>query len=242
VFLHPGVGDSGVWEPQWQALAPRFSLVRCDLPGFGRSPVEQASVSLAGAVAALLDALHVRGSAIVGNSLGARVALELAVARPELVGALVLVGALLPGGEASSTLSAFNEAERRALEEGDLERAVELNLDMWLAPGTDESVREHVRRMQRRAFELQLPWGDELTEEHLVAEVQTRLEDVRVPTLVVVGSADVDDVQQCGRRLLASLPESESATVVGAAHVPSLERPEDFDAAVRPFLERVLSA
>src|SRR5439155_21556565 len=92
VLLHPAVGDSGVWEPQWRTFAARFGLVRCDLPGFGRSAIEQPTISLAGEVAALLDELELTRCAVVSNSLGGRVALELALARPELVRALVLVG------------------------------------------------------------------------------------------------------------------------------------------------------
>ena len=85
LFLHPAFGDCRVWDTQWQTFAPTFSLVRCDLPGFGRTPIEQPTVTLAGEVASLLDELELGACAVVGNSLGGRVALELAVGRPELV-------------------------------------------------------------------------------------------------------------------------------------------------------------
>src|SRR3954454_7426482 len=94
LFLHPGVGDSGVWEPQRAAFAGELTVVRCDLPGFGQTPIEQATISPAREAAALLEGLGPESVAIVGNSLGGRVALEVAVARPELVSALVLVGVL----------------------------------------------------------------------------------------------------------------------------------------------------
>jgi 3-oxoadipate enol-lactonase len=175
---------------------------------------------------------------IVGNSLGGRVALELAVGRPELVGALVLVGTLLPGAGPSPALHAFDEAERDALEAGDLDRAVEVNLDMWLADDVDPDVRERVRAMQLRAFELQMSWGDELSEDPLVADVQARLAEIEVPTLVVVGDRDVDDVQRYAHHLVASIRAAELAVIEGAAHLPSLERPQAFDAVVVPFLER----
>ena len=111
---------------------------------------------------------------------------------------------------------------------------------MWLADDADASLRERAGGMQRRAFELQLPWGDDLSEEHLVPAVQERLHDVGVPTLVVVGDQDVEDVRRYARMLTAAIPGAESAVIEGAAHVPSLDRPREFDAVVLPFLERVL--
>ena len=92
VFLHPGVADSRVWDPQWISFAGRYRLVRCDLPGFGRSRVESRTLNLGAEVAALLDQLEISAAALIGCSLGGRIALELAVARPDLVSSLVLVG------------------------------------------------------------------------------------------------------------------------------------------------------
>ena len=66
------------------------------------------------------------------------------------------------------------------------------------------------------------------------------LHDVGVPTLVIVGDQDVEDVRRYARMLTSAIPGAESAVIEGAAHVPSLERPRQFDAVVLPFLERVL--
>ena len=95
--------------------------------------------------------------------------------------------------------------------------------------------------MQRRAFELQLLWGDELNDGDLVHDLPTRLAEVAVPTFVVVGDEDVEDLRRYAQRLVSSIAGAELAVVAGAAHVPSLERPEAFDAAVLPFLERVFA-
>lgn len=228
-----------MWQPQWESLGSRFRLIRCDLPGFGQSAVESNTVSLGGAVAELLDALELRDCIVVGNSLGGRLALELALARPELVRALVLVGALLPGGERSAALQAFNRAEEEALAANDVDRAVELNVEMWLGESAPDTVRDELRRMTRRAFDLQLPWGDDWREDRLAADVAERLAEIAVPVLVVVGDEDVEDVQRFARHLAATLPQAETAVIAGAGHVPSLERPQAFDAAVLPFLERV---
>ena len=97
-----------------------------DVRGVGaqrRTPIEQPTVTLAGEVANLLDGLQLGACAVVGNSLGGRVALELAVGRPELVRALVLVGSShAPGAMAQrmpeSQRGPRSRARRRARARG----------------------------------------------------------------------------------------------------------------------------
>jgi 3-oxoadipate enol-lactonase len=242
VFIHPGIADSRVWDPQWASFAPPFSLVRCDLPGFGRTPVEDTTLRFAAEVAALLDSLGLAGAALVGCSLGGRIALELAVARPELVGALVLVGAGLPGFDWSDEVQAYGAAEDEAVGRGDLDAAVELNLRMWVdGPGrtpadVDPAVRAAIGEMELRALGLQAPHWETATEEPLVPNVAGRLGEVRARTLVLVGEHDVQDVHRLGDLLAGSIPGARRATIPGAAHVPNLEQPDAFDALVLPFL------
>ena len=72
----------------------------------GRTPLTGPKVGFAREVVALLDGLGVAGAALLGGSMGGRTAIEVAIARPELVAALVLVGPGLPvttGGRRSST-------------------------------------------------------------------------------------------------------------------------------------------
>ena len=123
LFLHQGVADGRVWDRQWISFASSFRLVRCDLAGFGRSPISNIPIPHARDVAAALDEVGVSGAAVVGGSLGGRVALELAVGRPDLVRALVLVAAALPGADWSREVRAFGAAEDDAMAAGGLPEA-----------------------------------------------------------------------------------------------------------------------
>ena len=246
VFLHQGIADSRVWDHQWISFAPAYMLVRCDLPGFGRTPIERVPVTYARDVADALDAAGVSQAAVIGGSLGGRVALELAVGRPDLVRALVLVAPALPGVDWSADVRAYGAAEDEAMAAGDLDAAAELNLRMWVdgpqrTPGeVDPLVRAAVGEMQRQALELQAPhWDDD--EEMLVPHLADRLGDVRVPTLVVVGEQDVADFQALAARMAADIPGARLVTIPDTAHVPNLERPRVFDTAVLGFLADVLA-
>jgi 3-oxoadipate enol-lactonase len=239
--------DSRVWEPQWSSFTA-YRRIRFDLRGFGRTPVGSLPLSHARDVAELLDGLGVSGAAVVGGSMGGRIALELAIARPDLVGALVLVGTGLPGHDWSEGVRAYWQAEDEAVARGDLDQATEANLRMWVdGPGrepaeVDPAVREAVRKMQQRALELQAPVWAELDEELLVEDVGARLGEVRVPTLVLVGEEDVADIHTVGERLAREIPGARSATIARTAHLPNLERPADFDALVLAFISKVFAA
>jgi 3-oxoadipate enol-lactonase len=246
VLLHQGIADSRVWEPQWVSFADRYRLLRCDLAGFGRSPIDRLPLRHASDVAALLDELGIASAGVVAGSMGGRVALELAVARPELVGALVLVAAGLPGFDWSEAVRAYWEAEDEAVTRGDLDTATELNLRLWVdgprrsTADVDPQVRALVGEMQRHALEVQAPHWETLDEELLAPDVATRLGEIRAPTLVLVGEEDVGDMQALADRFTTEIPGARRATIAGAAHVPNLEQPAAFDALVLGFLAEVL--
>jgi 3-oxoadipate enol-lactonase len=244
VLLHEGVCDSRMWEPQWEAWPREFRLLRLDLRGFGRSPLEPGRFTHAADVIDTLEAAGLDRAAVVGVSLGGRVALEVAVARPELVTALVLVAPGLPGHDWSDELLAEWGKEEAALDAGDLDAAVEANLRTWVdgprrrPADVDADVRGRVAVMQRRAFELQLPVAED-EEELLVENPAERLGEIQVPTLVIVGEEDQPDMHAIVDRLAREIPGARRATIAGTAHVPSMERPKEFDDLVLPFLREV---
>lgn len=244
VFIHAGVCDSRMWEPQWRSFGETHRTVRCDLRGFGRTPIPPVRYSDASDVIDLLGRLNLGPAIVVGASLGGRVALEVALARPDLVDRLVLVAAGLPGHNWSKPVLEYSEDEDEALEAGDLDAAVEANLRMWVdgpnrsQADVDQKMRQAVGEMQRRAFELQLPVADVADEDLLVPDAAQRLADIAAPTLVLTGDEDVGDAHEMAATLAEGIPDTTAATIAGAAHLPSLERPEKFERIVRGFLER----
>jgi 3-oxoadipate enol-lactonase len=243
LLIHAGICDSRMWEPQWRTFPEAHRTVRCDLRGFGRTPLPAEPYSDARDVVELLDRLELGPLALVAVSYGVRVALEVALARPDLVDRLVLVGANLPDHQWSDAVRRSAEEEEAALEAGDLDAAVEANLRTWVdgprrqPDGVDPAVRSLVAQMQRRAFELQIPVGEEAEEELLVPNLASRFVELRLPTLVLVGGEDVSDMHEMTERLASGIPGARKAEIAGATHLPSLERPEKFDRLVLAFLD-----
>src|SRR6187431_2364610 len=149
-----------MWEPQVDVLrAAGYRVLAPDLRGFGQRELEPAPFSHVRDVEALLDP----SAAVVGNSLGGRVALELAVLRPDLVERLVLIAPGLPRWEWSDQTRAGWGEEETAVERGDFEAAAEATLRLWVdGPGrspeaVDADLRSAVGAMVLRSYELQEP-------------------------------------------------------------------------------------
>jgi pimeloyl-ACP methyl ester carboxylesterase len=231
-----------MWEPQWEVLQREHRVVRCDFRGFGQTPESPGEFSHPADVIELLDELGIGPAAIVGSSLGGGVALQVAIARPDLVSALVLIGAGVRGHEWSDYVKRAWEEEEAAFERGDLDEAVEVNLRTWVdgphrSPDeVDPEIRRRVGEMQRRVFEL---YSDDATETTLIENAADRLGEISVPTLVIVGELDVDDVHQVADRLERELPKVRRETIAGTAHFPSLERPDEVNELVLGFLREV---
>jgi pimeloyl-ACP methyl ester carboxylesterase len=246
VLVHEGIADSRMWDRQFARWPGSFRVVRYDIAGFGRSPLRGGPFSHSRDLLELLDQLAIEKAALVGGSLGGRIALDTALAAPERVVALVLVAPGLPGWEWSEHVREFGEAEEAALEAGDMDSAVELNLRLWVdgprrgPDAVDPAVRAFVGRMQRLAFEnleaayaQDPPPGPEERPDGVPA-------DVRAPTLLVVGDEDVPDMLAISERLERELPDARRVVMQGVAHVPSLERPDEFERIVLGFLRETL--
>jgi pimeloyl-ACP methyl ester carboxylesterase len=249
LLLHAGVCDRRMWEPQWPVLANAgYQVIRCDFRGFGDTPPADGPASDVDDVVDLMDALGLGRAALVGSSYGGRVAIEVAARWPDRVSALLLLCAALPGHQPSAELEAFWEQEAALLDAGDVAAAVELNVATWLGPEASEAVRADVRKMQRRAFDLQLavtppedavaaPGADEAGAAGAdEAAPGLDLSAVSAPCLALSGGHDLPDFRQIAASLPGLLADARHRELPWAGHLPSLERPADVTPLLTGFL------
>jgi len=244
LLVHEGIADRRMWEPQVGPLADAgYRVVCCDLRGFGDSELTPGPFSNVGDLHELLAHLGIERVSLVGGSYGARVSLEYALTHPDSVDALVLMGPGLRDVEWSEEIVRFGEEEDALLEAGDLDGAVELNLRTWLAGPSrtadqiDPDVWERVGRMQRRAFEVQLPVPDAGPDEPFDPPASARLGEIRFPVLIVVGDLDQPDILRVADQLAVGIPEARKEVISGTAHMPSLEKPDEFNRLLLEFLQ-----
>jgi 3-oxoadipate enol-lactonase len=233
VLLHSTVCDRRMWDPQWQPLQDAgLRPVRCDFRGFGDSPVPAGPGNEAEDVVALLDALGLDSWALVGASHGGRVALEIAARWPERVTRLALVCAAMPDMEPSERLRRVWEREEAFIEAGDVDGAVEVNVEAFVGPEASPATRELVRVMQRHAFDVQLA----ADVEYPPTDVPFHLEDITAPTLIVSGDKDLPDFPHVAERLARTLPRARRVGLPWAGHLPTLERPDELTPLLTGFL------
>ena len=233
LLLHAGIGDRRMWAPQIEALSDAGHRVLApDLPGFGNAPLEPGTIAYVDHAAALLDG----PGAVVGCSFGGRVALELALAHAELVERLVLIGAGLGRWDWSAKAQAGFAEEEEAIERGELAAAAASQASMWLAPDAAPAVRELTEAMTIRSYEQQLPLEGQVQAVWPERSAEERLGEIGVPTLVVLGAEDVEDIAQMAERLVAGIPGARLEEIEGAGHLPSLERPDELNRLLLDFL------
>jgi 2-succinyl-6-hydroxy-2,4-cyclohexadiene-1-carboxylate synthase len=249
VLLHGFTGDVSTWDALSDALEPEFTTLAVDLIGHGLSDAPEAvdRYRMRGAVDDLAALLHAQGfdrAAWLGYSLGGRVALQVAVHRPDVVSALILEGAS-PGLASEDERTARIEADEglsRMLEEQGIEAFVDhwQALPLWDPQAhtlTDEqSARIRAQRLSQRPHGLagSLRGMGTGSQEWM----GDRLHQVRVPVLLTAGSLDSRYVA-IAREMTAALPDATLRLIDGAGHAAHLERPAQFEQAVIEFLRGV---
>jgi pimeloyl-ACP methyl ester carboxylesterase len=184
---------------------------------------------------------------LVGASNGGRIALDTAVSAPERVVGLVLIGSALPGTPMTPELESAYEAEEAALHEGDVDRARDINLRLWVdGVGRERGeVSSVVRRtvaawldalLARQAAQLRSQAGDARPVEPPIAE---RLGEIAAPTLVMVGQHDQPHIRAAAQRLAFGISESRLVVIECAAHLVNLEQPRRCNAMLEAFLDQL---
>jgi pimeloyl-ACP methyl ester carboxylesterase len=242
LLVHAGIADRRMWDDQMGPFADAgWTVIRADLPGFGETPTPTRPVALWATLRDLLDHLGVERAVVAGASLGGRAAVDLALAAPERVRALVLVGSGLAGHrfQEPALLELWDQSEG-ALERGDHGEAARLEIDTWVVGmGRDPSVVDpEVRRRVRDMLLVAYEHGPADLEEP-DPPAADRLGEVAAPTLVVVGEHDRPDIHAMAGALAGGIPGAERALLPGTAHLPNMEQPEEFNRVVLEFLAKV---
>lgn len=239
LLVHGHPFDRSMWDPQVADLtAAGYRVITFDLRGYGESGVAPGTTPLsafAGDAAALLDHLGVERAVFGGLSMGGQIVMEIHRLFPDRVAALLLADTFAQA-ETVEGKKARNAMADRLLAEGMDGYAHEV-LDRMVAPYNVTELTDvaaHVLRMMRntppegaaaalRGRAERPDYGDSLT---LAA----------VPALLVVGADDAFTPVADAEHLHTLLPDATLAVVQGAAHLPNLERPAEFNTVLREFL------
>jgi 2-succinyl-6-hydroxy-2,4-cyclohexadiene-1-carboxylate synthase len=232
VLVHGFTQTLAAMEPLARPLRERHEVVRVDLPGHGGS----AAIRVGFAEAAALLGRAGGHAAYLGYSLGGRLCLRLALDRPDLVRALVLVGASpgLDDPAERAARRASDDALAAELEQIGLERF----LDRWLAQPLFATLPlERAGRADRLANTTQgLAASLRLHGTGAQEPLWDRLAGLRPPARLLAGAADAKFAALAERMAATIGSSARVALIPGAGHAAHLERPDEVAALVRDFL------
>ena len=233
------MGSGRAFDPMARRLGGRVDLTAFDLPSHGRSGAWQPAdgEDYHTTVTRMAEGLLGEGPVdLIGHSIGATVALRLAVAAPGRVRSLTLIEPVLFA--ASRSGHSLDDELAALAAAGKIEAAARLFLGIWGAPGGFEAL---PRSLQQAAVEL-MPLVLE-TDAALSADVHGilrpgGLEAVRAPSLLIAGADSPAVVGEIFDTLAARLPDARRATVPGAGHMAPVTHPAEVSALVAGNLDR----
>ncbi|MFG3188079.1 alpha/beta fold hydrolase [Streptomyces omiyaensis] len=235
VFLHGAASDARLWWPQLDALADAFTVVAWDEPGAGRSsdlPESYGLADYAHCLAAVVESLRLGPAHVAGLSWGGTLALEFYRHHADLVRTLILADTYAgwKGSLPAEEVRARVEGARRML-------AVPPDAFDPTLPGLFAGERPATYLPLLGAMGAAVRPDTLRRQLSLMAEADQRdlLPAVSVPTLLVWGEQDARSPLTVARQFQESVPGAELVVIPGAGHVSNLERPEEFNRAVRDF-------
>ncbi|KKC34700.1 alpha/beta fold hydrolase [Devosia psychrophila] len=243
VFLHAGVCDKRMWQAQMSMVAEEgWQAVAYDRRGYGETTSPDEAFSHIDDLKAVLNALDIHAAVFVGCSMGGGLAVDFALRNPGRVIGLVLIGTSVTGSpwtsnEAESQLEA---AEEDAYERGDLDMINRVQAHLWL-----DGPRTMGGRVTGAARELFLDMNaialakPELTLEEKRDSAWDRMGEIGAPTLLMVGDEDFSALIDRHEYLSEEMPNAFAAVLEGAAHIPSVERPDLVNTMLIEFLDAI---
>jgi 3-oxoadipate enol-lactonase len=240
VLIHGFTLNTQMWEDQFGVFARHYSVIRYDMRGSGQSamPAEEPFTEVDD-LRALLDALGVSRAFVLGLSRGGSVAIDFALAYPERTSALVLVDPALSGWHWSE---AFSQSMRE-LEILARTKSVDMARQCWLAHPLFLPTRERPEQAEHLAQIVASysgwSWLHASSERDANLPIPRPLEQISVPTLLVMGERDIDEFQAIANHITRSVPRLTKLVLPGVGHMSNLEAPDAFNEAVLDFLGKL---
>jgi 2-hydroxy-6-oxonona-2,4-dienedioate hydrolase len=242
ILIHAAIANLTMWDSQWQRFAQHYHVLRYDMRGFGRSEDLTVSTTHRQDLVRLMEDLGVEQAHLIGCSLGGEIALDVALQYPELVKSLVLVSATPDGFEIQGEPPQAVHAMIAALQRGDMEGAARAQNEMSVT-GINRSpdavpivIREQIYEMTHAAFVRGSGFAE--SGETLIPPAVERFDEVKAPTLLMVGTADHSEIRRAAEMMASGIPnaQKEVVAVENAAHFPNIEQPTYFNEVVLGFL------
>lgn len=238
--LHCMMGSGSYWGPIAERLDGRVDLRAFDMPSHGRSAAwAPDGVDFHTTVTRIAAGLIDRPMDLIGHSMGATVALRIAVGAPQAIRSLTLIEPVLFAAIAPVPAQAAEHAALvDLLAQGRRADAVRLFLDRWGGPGGLDAMPDAVRPALERQIELIVETGPTLSQDSANILREGGLEAIDAPVMLIAGSGSPPHMADILTALADRLPDVGRAVVPGAAHMLPLTHPDQVAGLIGANLDR----
>lgn len=238
VLLHDGLVHSITWDDVWGALCAKYHVVRYDRRGYGRSEPAKAPFVPEDDLREVMHRVHMDRAILMGNSSGGGLALDFTLAQPEMVDALLLIGPVVHGMASSLYFDERGSQNSEPLARGDTTAAAEnWSKDRFLIAGDDPPARKKLYdALAQNPQNLKVAGNMEIRPSPSTA---LRLSQIRVPTLILLGEADIGDVFAYSGAIEAAVPLATFEIWKQTGHLIQIQRPAELVTRFNRFVRLV---
>jgi pimeloyl-ACP methyl ester carboxylesterase len=231
-----------MWDDQFQTFAQHYQVMRYDYRGYGKSalPIDD-NYTHADDLAALMEHLGIDSAYVVGLSGGGCIAVDFTLSYPEAVDALITVDTTLGGYQWTPRYGALLKSIFTKCGE-DQQAGLEAWLDFEIfqaameKPAVAARLKEIISDYSGWHWTTGRAWGFLRANNPPTTQ---RLDEITVPTLIIVGERDSSDFHIIADILLEGILNAQKVVFPGVGHMPNMEVPEEFNRTVLGFLQEI---
>jgi pimeloyl-ACP methyl ester carboxylesterase len=237
VFIHDGLVHGEIWENQFSVFADQYRVIRYDRRGYGRSPKPEEPYSNIEDLYQVLTFLNIDKAILIGMSAGGGLVIDFTAEHPDKVSSLVVVGAVVGG---------FSYSDHFLTRGGRLQASDYSNPEKLLHYFVKEDPYEIApqnREVKDKLWTLMqaYPQNIDFSKNRLQAIPERKaidiLNEIQVPTLIVIGESDIPDVFVHAGAIESGIPFAQKVIIQNAGHLVPFEQPEIFNTQVLNFLK-----
>ncbi|MHA1990598.1 MAG: alpha/beta fold hydrolase [Candidatus Hodarchaeales archaeon] len=241
VFIHAGVADSQMWNDQVKFFSSDFQVLRYDMRGFGKTKPREGSFNHSHDLFELLNFLNIEKAHLIGCSKGGGTAMDFTLEHPEMVSSLTMVTSGPNGYKypfESDNPPGWDECVT-AFNDGDLEKVSELEAQMWVVgryrkrSEVDKKIFKAIKDADLIALKNEVK--TKMEEKLINPPAPERLKEIKCPILFIYGELDDPNLVRANKLLINEM-KAKSHEIMGTAHFPNMEKPDEFNSLIQKFL------
>jgi pimeloyl-ACP methyl ester carboxylesterase len=239
-LIHAGFSDHRDWKHQIRDFGKKYQTIVYDQRGSGNSSTIETAFSPAEDLKIVMAHLKIEKTHLVGHSIGGAIALDFALQYPEKVLSLVLVASGLNGYSWSKEYLELMQSVFEIPKPEIMTKSF-LSAPFYAMAMANSNIKSEIEKIIMENFRKVLTWKTfDIRDVHwFFPEPITKLKDIKVPTFVIFGDKDSEDIKRIAHTLSAHIPNIKNAIIKDTDHLLNFEKPEEFNQLILNFLSNV---